>query len=132
MNNHRRKENLTFAEAKEAMAQLYESADLQKRYILRTHVLYGYNDLFGRGSICDLPSDEDQQYFIENCKELIKMPQTKETLRAELYREIKEFEKCIEYLESITTDDPKEQTIRNQIRENALNRVSWVFEVSVE
>ena len=125
----RRKENLTFAEAKEAMAQLYEISNEKKRYILREHVLYGYNDIYSRESICELPSEEDREFFIENCKELIKMPQTGETLKAELYREIKEFEMCIEYLDSITTDDPKEQSIRNQIREKAMNRESGVFEI---
>lgn len=125
----RRKENLTFAEAKEAMAQLYEISNEEKRYILRKHVLYGYNDIYSRESICELPSEEDREFFIENCKELIKMPQTRETLKAELYREIKEFETCIEYLDSITTDDPKEQSIRNQIREKAMDRELGVFEI---
>ena len=129
---HRRTEHLTFSEAKEAITQLYDSSNADRRYILRTHVLYGYNDQFERDNIVELPTDEDREYFIQNCKEMIKMPQTGDTLRAELYREIGEYDTCIEYLDTLTTDDPNEQLIRDQIRDKALNRIASVFEIKFE
>ena len=129
---NRRTGHLTFSEAKEAIAQLYEISVANRKYLLRTHVLYGYNDIFERDDIVEIPTEEDREYFIHNCKEMIKMPQTSDTLKAELYREIGEFDRCIEYLDTLTTDDPEEQLIRDQIRDKALNRTASVFEIKFE
>ena len=92
---------LNFEEAREALEQLYESSNEKRRFILRLYVLYSFNDKYGREGLKYLYDCEDYLYFVENCREMIKMSQTNPTLRAELYREIGEFEQCVQYLDSI-------------------------------
>lgn len=70
---------------------------------------------------------EDYLYFIENCKEMIKMDQTNSTLRAELYREIGEFEQCVKYLDSLEPAKDYENEVRCKIRERALAGDRMVF-----
>ena len=55
------------------------------------------------------------------------MPQTIPTLRAELYREMGEFEQCIEYLDTLEPASERENKIREMIREKALNRNLFAF-----
>lgn len=118
---------LNFYEAREALEQLYESSNEERRFILRIYVLYAFNDMYGRkGLIC--PEDsEDYQYFVQNCREMIKMKQTDLTLRAELYREIGEFEQCISYLDTLEPGNEIENEVRTLIRQKALNKDRMVF-----
>ena len=113
---------LTFQEAKEALEQLYESSNEERRFILRLYVLYAFNDKYIRSGHQHSCKSDDYKYFVENCKEMLKMPQTIPTLRAELYRERGEFEQCIEYLDSLETAGEHENKVRAMIREKALNR----------
>ena len=83
---------LNFQQAKEALEQLYELSDEDRRFTLRMYVLYAFNDMYGRNGLHYLQDSEDYLYFVENCREMIKMAQTDVTLRAELYREIGEFD----------------------------------------
>lgn len=39
---------LNFEEAREALEQLYESSNEQRRFVLRLYVLYAFNDKYGR------------------------------------------------------------------------------------
>ena len=118
---------LNFQEAKEALQQLYESSDEGRRFILRLYVLYAFNDEYGRKGIKCLEDSEDHQYFVENCREMIKMEKTEGTLKAELYREIGEFDKCIEYLDSLEPAKEYENKVRSQIRLMAENKQKEVF-----
>ena len=118
---------LNFQEAREALEQLYESSELKRRFTLRLYVLYAYNDMYGRSGVIPLDGSEDQLFFEENCRELIKMERTIPTLRAELYREIGEFDKCIEYLDSLEPAGEHENKVRAMIREKALNRNLFAF-----
>ena len=111
---------LNFQEAREALEQLYESSDLKRRFTLRLYVLYAYNDMYGRSGVIPLDGSEDQLFFEENCREMIKMERTIPTLRAELYREIGEFDKCIEYLDSLEPAGEHENKVRELIKERAL------------
>ena len=120
---------LNFEEAKEALEQLYESSNEDRRFILRIYVLYAFNDMYGRQGQKFLDDSEDYQYFVENCREMIKMNQVNPTLRAELYREIGEFEQCIQYLDSIESTEEYENQVRNQIRQRALKKDRMVFEL---
>ena len=118
---------LNFQEAREALEQLYESSDLKRKFTLRLYVLYAYNDMYGRSGVIPLDGSEDQLFFEENCRELIKMERTIPTLRAELYREIGEFDKCIEYLDSLEPAGEHENKVRELIKERALIGDRTVF-----
>ena len=118
---------LNFQEAREALEQLYESSELKRRFTLRLYVLYAYNDMYGRSGVITLDGSEDQLFFEENCRELIKMERTIPTLRAELYREIGEFDKCIEYLDSLEPAGEHENKVRELIKERALIGDRTVF-----
>ena len=118
---------LNFEEAREALEQLYESSDGKRRFILRLYVLYAFNDMYGREGLLFLNDSEDYMYFIENCREMIKMEQTNSTLRAELYREIGEFDQCIKYLDSLEPAKDYENEVRFKIRERALAEDRMVF-----
>ena len=118
---------LNFEEAREALEQLYESSNEQRRFVLRLYVLYAFNDKYGRKGLEFLLDCEDYLYFIENCKEMIKMDQTNSTLRAELYREIGEFDQCVKYLDSLELVKDYENEVRCKIRERALAGDRKVF-----
>ena len=118
---------LNFQETREALEQLYESSDLNRRFTLRLYVLYAYNDMYGRSGVIPLDGSEDQLFFEENCREMIKMERTIPTLRAELYREIGEFDKCIEYLDSLEPAGEHENNVRELIKERALIGDRTVF-----
>lgn len=118
---------LNFQEAREALEQLYESSDLKRRFTLRLYVLYAYNDMYGRSGVIPLDGSEDQLFFEENCREMIRMERTIPTLRAELYREIGEFDKCLEYLDSLEPAGEHENKVRELIKERALIGDCTVF-----
>ena len=118
---------LNFQEAREALEQLYESSDLKRRFTLRLYVLYAYNDMYGRSGVIPLDGSDDQLFFEENCREMIKMERTIPTLRAELYREIGEFDKCLEYLDSLEPAGEHENKVRELIKERALIGDCTVF-----
>ena len=119
--------HLNFEEAREALDQLYESSNEERRFILRLYVLYAFNDKYIRRGHQHTCKSDDYKYFVENCKEMLKMPQTIPTLRAELYREMGEFEKCIEYLDTLEPAGEHENKVREKIREKALNRNLFAF-----
>ena len=119
--------DLNFEEAREALEQLYESSNEKRRFILRLYVLYAFNDKYGREGLKYLLDCEDYLYFVENCREMIKMEQTNSTLRAELYREIREFDQCVQYLDSLEPAGEYENQVREQIRQRALDQDRMVF-----
>jgi flagellar motor component MotA len=120
---------LNYQEAREALEQLYESANADRRFVLRIYVLYAFNDEYARKGLKYLEDSEDYRYFVENCREMIKMSQTNPTLRAELYREIGEFEQCVQYLDSIEPVTGYENEVREQIRKRALDGDRMVFQL---
>lgn len=119
--------DLNFEEAREALEQLYESSNEKRRFILRLYVLYAFNDKYGREGLKYLLDCKDYLYFVENCREMIKMEQTNSTLRAELYREIGEFDRCVQYLDSLEPAGEYENQVREQIRQRALDQDRMVF-----
>ena len=119
--------DLNFEEARDALEQLYESSNEKRRFILRLYVLYAFNDKYGREGLKYLLDCEDYLYFVENCREMIKMDQTNSTLRAELYREIGEFDQCVQYLDSLEPAAEYENQVREQIRQRALDQDRMVF-----
>jgi hypothetical protein len=120
---------LSFKEAKEAFEQLYKTSTPSRQFVLRLYILYSFNDQYGRAGLKYLLDSEDYLFFKENCLELIKMRKTIPTLKAELYREIGEFEKCISYLDSLKPAKGFEEQVRFQIRSMALLERSEVFQL---
>lgn len=118
---------LNYQEAREALEQLYESSDEGRRFVLRLYVLYAFNDEYGRKGIMCPEDSEDYLFFAENCREMIKMEKIEGTLKAELYREIGEFDKCIECLDSLEPAKEYENKVRSQIRLMAENKQKEVF-----
>jgi hypothetical protein len=55
------------------------------------------------------------------------MDLTNPTLRAELYREIGEFDQCVKYLDSLEPVSGYENEVRVKIRERALAEDRMVF-----
>jgi uncharacterized protein HemY len=119
--------DMNFEEAREALEQLYEASNEKRRFILRLYVLYAFNDKYGREGLKYLLDCDDYLYFVENCREMIKMEQTNSTLRAELYREIGEFDQCVQYLDSLEPAGEYENQVREQIRQRALDQDRMVF-----
>ena len=118
---------LNFHEAREALEQLYESSNEDRRFTLRMYVLYAFNDMYGRNGLHYPEDSEDYKYFVENCREMIKMEQTDVTLRAELYREIGEFDQCLAYIDSLESGNEVENRVREMIRQRALEEDRMVF-----
>jgi hypothetical protein len=108
--------DLNFEEAREALEQLYESSNEKRRFILRLYVLYAFNDKYGREGLKYLLDCEDYLYFVENCREMIKMEQTNSTLRAELYREIGEFDQCWKSPVCVTPEAQVPLTLESKFR----------------
>ena len=129
MINPMRTGELNFDEAREALEQLYESSNEKRRYVLRRYVLYSFNDKYGREGQHFHYDSDDYLYFVENCREMIKMKQTNSTLRAELYREIGEFDQCIKYLDSIEPATGYENEVRELIKQRALNGDRMFFQL---
>lgn len=123
-----RKENLSFIQAKEAFEQLHSSSNEERILELRMHILYGYNDAYGRSDDTE-PSKEDFLYFEANCRELIKTESISKTLKAELYREIGEFDKCLSLLDSLSPTNGYEDIVRKQIRSQAQSGNQKVFQL---
>lgn len=119
---------LNFQEAKEALEQLYEASNEERRLTLRMYVLYAFNDMYGRKGLLYELDSEDYKYFVENCRELIKMEKIDKTLRAELYREIGDFDQCLAYLDTLEPGTEVESKVRDMIRQRALERDRMVFQ----
>ena len=83
--------------------------------------------MYGRSGVIPLDGSDDQLFFEENCREMIRMERTIPTLRAELYREIGEFDKCVEYLDSLEPAGEHENNVRELIKERALIGDRTVF-----
>lgn len=120
---------LCFSEAREALEQLYDSSSDERRFVLRLYVLYAYNDEYGRNVGIGLLEDEVRPFFIENCLALAEMPQTSGTLKAELYREVGDFGKCLQTLDSLAPAEDYEQSVRERIHEKALQGDAKVFKL---
>lgn len=119
---------LNFTEAREALVELYDRSTPDRQFTLRLYVLYAFNDKFGRKE-GETPSEDDLQFFKENCLAMTGMSQTNGTLKAELYREIGDFNKCLQTLDTLEPAEDYEQSVRDRIREKALQGDSKVFKL---
>lgn len=119
---------LNFNEAKAALEQLYDGSSEDRRFLLRLLVLYTYNDIYRYVPAgTTVKHDENRPFFIENCRAMTEMAEAGGTLRAELFREIGDFEMCLQTLDSLAPAVGYESSVRERIRDKALNSDSTVF-----
>jgi len=119
---------LDFHQAKEACEQLISKATEAQAFTLRMLVLYSFNDML-RIDEAQQADNTDKEYFISNCRALLQMPKTNDTLKAELYREMGEFSKCLEVLSAASECKEYEGFVREEIRRRATQNDSKVFEI---
>ena len=121
--------HLSYQELREAFMQLYESATEDQKYVLHLNILYSYNDRYRKDGSAEVEFGEEYDFFVQNCQMLLKMNRVIPTLCAELYREIGEFEQCVQYLDSIEPVTGYENEVREQIRKRALDGDRMVFQL---
>lgn len=107
---------------------LYDESDEDRRFTLRTYVVYAYNDKYCRVSD-ETPTDIEAMLFKNNCLKLAEMTMTEGTFKAELFREAGEFQLCIDTLDSLSPTEEFEMKVRDLIREHAENEDAKVFKI---
>lgn len=106
------KGELPLEHLKEALYQLQPSG--QDEYILRLYILWAFNDRYGGVNLCNIP-DYEWEYHVDNVQRLLTMDL--DTLfRAELHREICEYDRCIQLLEANENTDAYLDLILNAAR----------------
>ena len=90
---------------KQALTQLQPTGN--DEHILRINILWAFNDRYGNMEQSDIPIEE-WEYHVDNVHHLVQMD-LEDLLKAELYREIGEFELAIQFLKSLeVTEETKE------------------------
>ena len=99
---------------KEAFAQIQSIGHYE--YSFRMAILWAFNDRYGNMEQSDIPIEE-WEYHMNNVQDLLQMG-IDNLFRAELYREIGDFEKAIQILETLeVTNDKKD--LHNQMIQQA-------------
>lgn len=116
---------------KEAFSQLSEEGfrDKKEESNVRLMLHHAYNDYYYRSSDGKEISANDKNLFYENGKWLIDNLITDNVLKAELYREIGEFEIAHDILESVEVEDLFLRNIVSQIQEKLRNKDCRVFKI---
>lgn len=122
---------LTYPEMKEAFPQLSEEGfrDEKEESNVRLMLHHAYNDYYYRSSDSKETSANNKNLFYENGKWLIDNLITDNVLKAELYREIGEFEIAHDILESVEVEDLFLRNIVSQIQERLKNKDCIVFKI---
>ena len=122
--------DLSYKSLKEAFEQLEPIGE--DEITLRFMLLWGFNDLYRNPTNIDIASKEDPEeleYFIQNAKALISLCPNNDFLRAELYRELGEFEKCINILNKSTEID-KSLPVYQMLLSKAQMKDSKIFVIT--
>lgn len=119
---------LSFTEWNEALIQLQNDITTKEEVTIRIHILWAFNDII-RYENETLP--ENETLFISNAVRLLEiMEWTSENIlfKAELYREISQFDECIKIINNnIFTDN--EIQIAETICQAAKNKNKRVFTI---
>ena len=112
----------------------------QEEEIIRTWILWAFNDRIRDGGKGMFIEEDDKDLWEQNCKALLNLLSDdnfdKKYMKAELYRNLGEFEKCIDLIESINFNDKNDKDIRwktdlkNQMKYKAGKKVQSVFKTS--
>lgn len=122
---------LSFPEMKEAFAQLSEEGFLNEKEETNVRVMlhHSYNDYYYRNENNKVVSEEDRILFHENALWLIDNLITDSVLKAEFYREISEFGKAREILESAKVEDEFLKQVVSSIQERLEMKDNKVFKI---
>lgn len=107
---------------KQALTQLQPIGD--DEYLLRFYILWAFNDRYGDMEQSDIP-DEEWEYHMDNIRHLLQM-NIDTMLRAELYREIGDFEQAIQILQSLELEDNMKE-FHSQLLQQAQQHNRKVF-----
>jgi len=112
----------------------------QEEEIIRTWILWAFNDRIRDGGKGMFIEEDDKDLWEQNCKALLNLLSDdnfdKKYMKAELYRNLGEFEKCIDLIESINFNDKNDKDLRwktdlkNQMKYKAGKKVQSVFKTS--
>ncbi len=123
------KGELPYSNLKEALEDFSTNGLKGKdEYTVRLMVLHAYNDLYGNVDKNAIPAEE-LEFMKQNILRLIPLSQDI-LLRAELYREIGEFDKCLTTLTYIRPHSEFEQTIMDKIKEHCSLRDTKIFTIT--
>ena len=106
--------NLPLEYLKEALTQLQPTGDDESA--LRFYILWAFNDRYGDMEQSDIPSEE-WEYHLDNVHHLLQMD-INAMVRAELHREIGDFEQAIQILQSLEVEDNMKD-FHNQLLQQA-------------
>ena len=98
---------------KQALTQLQPTGN--DEHILRINILWAFNDRYGDMEQSDIPIEE-WEYHVDNVHHLVQMD-IDALLRAELYREIGDFEQAIQILQSLEVEDQMKGLQRQLLRQ---------------
>ena len=120
------KGELTYNQLKEAYAS-FSNADLSndERQMILLHILWAYNDIFTRNHLVDIPKEE-LSYIREVVTELIPLIDDP-LLRAELFRELGDFDKASRELLKTTQTETWYLEIKGKISKHIDAKDSKVF-----
>lgn len=118
--------NLPYPHLKKALSQLLaEGIDSKYEYEVRLMIVRAFNDLYYNSPSDDIPHEEIN-YIKENVRCLL--PYCKDLLlKAELHREIGEFDEAISLLENLEVLNGFQQSIAQRIREKIIAKDAKVF-----
>lgn len=122
--------NLSYEQAADALKQFNLSAlEKDQEIILRLLFVHTFNDKYQREFVSkgDLPSEEEKAEFKKQVLRLLEIWETEPLVKAELYREIGDFEQCLSILSTLQPDEPLKQKIASQIRQFAIEKKCTVF-----
>lgn len=107
---------------KQALIQLQPTGD--DEHILRINILWAFNDRYGDMEQSDIPAAE-WEYHVDNVHHLVQMD-IDAFLRAELFREIGDFDQAIQLLQSLEVED-RMKDLQRQLLNKAQQHNRKVF-----
>lgn len=132
--------HLTFAETKEAFAQIQKELSLHKgeetqlRFMLHFayNDYYYRNDYYGKNKKKKTVAEDDYKLFRENAIWLLENGITDPLMTAEYYREIGEFKKASVVLDAVELKENLQKTIASSIRKRIDAKDCGVFLVEAD
>ena len=127
---------LSYAEMREALAQMKDSLEGPDRKDLLLEYVWAYNDAFQRGRMegCPQPDEGQLEEFRTVVRDLIgTLPPESRIVHAEFLREARLFEEALEIVDhEPLPDDPLLRKLSTTIREKSLHRDSTVGIISIQ
>jgi serine phosphatase RsbU (regulator of sigma subunit) len=107
---------------KEALIQLQPTGNDEQS--LRFYILWAFNDRYGHKEVSEIPAEE-WEFHMDNIQHLLQM-NIDTLVRAELYREMGDFEQAIQILNSLEVADNM-KSIHSQLLQQAQQHNRKVF-----